>query len=132
MKRLTGILLIACILIAGCRAGDIIPSEPVTVTPITVAIFGNSGRATDEGAALGTLADVINNTDDSFAVDLGNRLSPAISSAGVDVVWEALDRERTWFDIPVFPLRRGIRYLRFRERYRLYRPLRTVLVWIRP
>lgn len=77
---------------------------PVPITPVTFAVWGNSGLARDGGAALVSLIGIVNEHPIEFAADLGNRLPEGASSGGVDVLWKEIDRTLETSGTPVYPV----------------------------
>ncbi len=76
----------------------------VSGKPVTFAVLGNTGLVTDDGASLGSLISAVNETKVDFSVDLGNRLPQGISSPGLEVLWNAVDKDQEKFTAPVYPL----------------------------
>ncbi len=72
--------------------------------PVTFAVFGNAGLALDNGLEFGVLTAAVNRAGAEFAVDIGNRLPPGIPSAGIEALWDEVDREREKFVVPVYPV----------------------------
>jgi len=71
---------------------------------VTFAVFGNTGRVTDDGRIFRGFVQQINDSGADFAVDLGNRLPVGLSSTGIEVFWNVIDREMEQFSIPVYPV----------------------------
>jgi hypothetical protein len=102
MNRVPGCLTLLVLLIAAaCEKGD---RAPVPVTPVTFAVFGNTGAATDGGFSFNSLVGAINRQRVDFALDLGNRLPSGAPSAGLDALWNAVEQDLGKFVAPVYPV----------------------------
>lgn len=101
MNRMLRYLAIGFLLIAGCGKGD---HAPLPVTPVTFAVFGNTGASTDDGLAFSSLVGAINHQGVDFVIDLGNRLPFGTPSSGLDALWNAVDQDMGKFVAPVYPV----------------------------
>lgn len=102
MTRLsTVILCFVLFLCSSCGKGK---KTAPPVSPVTFAVIGNTGMASDNGLALSALTGAVNKSGVEFTVDLGNRLPPGAPSTGLEALWRAVDRDMEKFAMPVFPV----------------------------
>lgn len=81
-----------------------IPGAPSVPSPVTFAVFGNSGLVTDDGKTLNDLVHAANEYGVDFCVNLGNRLPAGVSPGGTHYLWETVDGFSELFEAPVFPV----------------------------
>lgn len=99
-RKFLSLCLIA-IIIAACGNRD---RASAPVSPVTFAVFGNTGMVTDGGLAFSSIAGALNLQGVDFSIDLGNRLPSGISSSGLDALWDAVDADMEKLVSPVFPV----------------------------
>ena len=105
MKLIRSVVVILClILTSSCGDEPVDRIENMQTEAVTFAVFGNSGMALDDGATLASLTDHLDDSAVDFAVDLGNRLPPGMSSLAADAFLTAVDADREQFPCPVYVL----------------------------
>ncbi len=73
-------------------------------TPVTFAVFGNTGNMTDDGSTFDKLIRAVNEYDVDFTVNLGNNLPYGVHSSGIRSLLNSVDENLKQFDIPVYPV----------------------------
>jgi hypothetical protein len=92
------------IIMLACDGTENEQSAREPVLPVTFAVFGNIGYAVDDGKMLKKLAEAVSTTDADFVVDIGNRLPEGVSSSGINTLWDAVDKDRALFSMPMYPV----------------------------
>ena len=93
---------LTCVLTGSCSMSG--GGEKTVTGDVTFIAIANSGQVTDDGSDYNRIADLISPAFADFAIDLGNRLPPAVSSDALEPLLEAVDDEMAEFSIPVYPV----------------------------
>ncbi|MCE5248945.1 hypothetical protein LLG96_01865 [bacterium] len=105
MKRIfvpVSIALLGVFMSCGSRnEGKSVPSPHASVT---FAVFGNTGRVTDDGAVFRELSAELKDRDVDFAVDLGNRVPVGVPPSGVGAMLMAVQESLKTAPVPVYPV----------------------------
>ncbi len=101
------IFLMALKIISGCGDDQTVRQQSLDAAErvLTFAVFGNTGRVTDDGRIFSQLITAMNADDTiDFAVHLGNRLPDGIPSAGVRSLLALTDNVQDSLSCPVYPV----------------------------
>ncbi len=104
MKYTVTLIVLICLASISCGGenGEILPAE--TPEPLKFAVFGNSGLALDDGAVFAEMLKHLDTISPDFAVDLGNRLPPGLSSGGIAALLDTVDKDREALSCPLYVL----------------------------
>lgn len=99
---LFGYFWLSCVLMVSCSMSG--TGDETIAGDVTFIAVANTGRVTDDGLAYRKIAEFISPEFADFAVDLGNRLPPFVSSEALEPLLDAVDDEMAAFPVPVYPV----------------------------
>ncbi|HUT63440.1 MAG TPA: hypothetical protein VMZ04_05735 [Anaerolineae bacterium] len=91
-------------ILSACKGTEKKTPTNELVSPVTFAVFGNTGCIIDDGKTFKMLIEKVNSADVDFAVDIGNRFPENVSSSGLLPLWDMVEEDRKQFTVPVYPV----------------------------